>query len=504
MTTSLAAARRRGGAVATALAVGAGLLATVASAPPAGAALPGNCRVDRELGPVICEFGFTGAEQAFTVPHGVTSVGVVATGADGGQHAQGSSTAVAVGAVASGVILTVPGQTLYIEVGGAGGDAGASGNTGSPGGWNGGGAGGDGVPSVGGGGAGGGGGTDVRTVPRDQPGTLASRLLVAGGGGGGTAYTAGSGGSAGLPGGSADGVAVGGSPGTATAPGAGGVVVVDPLYAAGGDGSEGVGGAGGLGYAAPNGNVYAAGGGGGGGRHGGGGGSSYAGGGGGSSLAAGGTVEPKAGRGPAHLTLSYQSRGPVAFLQTATPTSFSVPVGTPYRRFTVYAYDPDNVPYADVTDRVRVRRPDGTLCPSAGCVFHRPGWRDLNFVYRGVELAFRLVVVTDPALSIRAGDHQRGAAGRLFRHRLAVVATNELAEPTPGVEISFEVVRGSARFRGARRVPVSETGDDGRALAPALRAGRRPGPVTVVARADGLPRARFHLRVTAPQRGSAG
>jgi hypothetical protein len=68
-------------------------------------------------------FGFTGAEQAYTVPAGVRSIHVVAIGAAGGKGT--SSIVSGGGAGGSGVRveadLTVePGQVLFVEVGGVG------------------------------------------------------------------------------------------------------------------------------------------------------------------------------------------------------------------------------------------------------------------------------------------------------------------------------------------------------------------------------------------------
>jgi hypothetical protein len=113
-------------------------------------------------------FGYTGTEQEFTVPPGVTSVHVVALGSQGGSTAR--SAAGGLGAVVSGNLSVAPGQVLYVEVGG--------------------------VPFNGGGsstseGGAGGGASDVRTMSigaEPSPGgeaSLLSRLLVAAGGGGG-------------------------------------------------------------------------------------------------------------------------------------------------------------------------------------------------------------------------------------------------------------------------------------------------------------------------------
>jgi hypothetical protein len=144
-----------------------------------------------------------------------------------------------------------PGQTLYVEVGGDGGFEG---------GFNGGGT------SVFG--DGGGGASDIRTDPSTDPGSLASRLLVAGGGGGGGFWSGvgdcvsqgGTGGSAGVDGGdggSCGGLtpATGGSAGVSAAGGSGGIPLGLP-------GSLGTGGAGGFSAGSGGGGLYGGGGGG--------------------------------------------------------------------------------------------------------------------------------------------------------------------------------------------------------------------------------------------------
>jgi hypothetical protein len=129
-------------------------------------------------------FTYTGQEQTYTVPAGVTEVTVTAVGAPGG-----SGQGVGDGGDGASVTATVPlpanTTTLYIEVGGAGPTNNLS-TVPVPGGFNGGG-------SSGYGGTGGG-ASDVRTVSCGSPcdttssDSLASRLVVAGGGGGGGSY----------------------------------------------------------------------------------------------------------------------------------------------------------------------------------------------------------------------------------------------------------------------------------------------------------------------------
>jgi len=212
-------------------------------------------------------FAAVGAEQTYVVPAGVHSIRVVVTGAPG---ASGGSPGGA-GRIVTADLPVTPGQTLYVEVGGAG--------SGITGGFNGGGAGGLGgaftPDNIG---YGGGGASDIRTCPAAGPcpsGTsLDSRLVVAGGGGGSGVS---SGGAADADGGASmyfpD---AGGKAGTLVAGGAGGAPGND-----GAAGSPGVFGAGGA-AAAGVGPGTPGGGGGGGGYYGGGGaGSGGAGGGGG-------------------------------------------------------------------------------------------------------------------------------------------------------------------------------------------------------------------------------
>jgi hypothetical protein len=255
-------------------------------------------------------FSPTGSEHTFVVPDGVSSVHVVATGAPGAVGYKGGSAGR--GAQVSGDLTVDPGQTLYVNVGGAptGLAPGADCYPLSPciGGFNGGG-------GAGRYGGGGGGASDVREISSAEAGSLASRLIVAGGGGG-SAYgedidcpgvRGGSGGDAGSDGG--DGPmcrtvpgGTGGKAGGANAGGAGG-------SPGGGNGSLGLGGNGG----------GQDGGGGGGGLFGGGGGANFntgfvasdlvsapgGGGGGGSSLDPDGGPTPTIASGGPSVTISY-------------------------------------------------------------------------------------------------------------------------------------------------------------------------------------------------------
>ena len=175
----------------------AGILAASGAAAPAAA-----------LGQV---FSYTGAEQTYVVPAGVTQVHVVVDGASGGFVA---SVGGGLGAEVSADLPIPAGQTvLYVEVGGTGD------------GFNGGGA-----PN-------GGDASDVRLLPRAQSDSLNSRVIVAGGGGGVASFA---GGDAGADG---SGGSAGGKAGTSTAGGAGGV----PCSGCGGSGGAGSLGQGGAG-----------------------------------------------------------------------------------------------------------------------------------------------------------------------------------------------------------------------------------------------------------------
>ncbi len=196
-------------------------------------------------------FAYTGSEQSYTVPVGVYSIGLDASGGQGGANGGGGGAPGGLGGRVQTTLAVTPGEVLKIYVGGAGGTApGGSGGAG----YNGGGSG----AAFNGGG---GGGTDIRRGGNAST----DRIVVAGGGGGRTGAGGNGGGGGGLT----------GAPGTGTYPGGGG------SQSAGGSGGSGVGP--GSFYQGGSGNYS----GGGGGYYGGGGGShasSSGGGGGGSSF----------------------------------------------------------------------------------------------------------------------------------------------------------------------------------------------------------------------------
>ena len=113
-------------------------------------------------------FNFTGAQQTWTVPAGVTSVNVNVQGAQGGNTSWGTA---GLGGRVQATVPVTPGQTIIINVGGQG--------TTSTAGWNGGG-----QPYGCGCVGGGGGASDIRIGGN----ALANRAIVAGGGGGAGYY----------------------------------------------------------------------------------------------------------------------------------------------------------------------------------------------------------------------------------------------------------------------------------------------------------------------------
>jgi hypothetical protein len=259
------------------------VLAVMVGAGQARAALPPNCI--QSASSVSCTYSSTGTEQKFSVPVGVGSVEIQAVGAPGGQgFASPSGARGGAGAVATASLPVAGGETLYIEVGGAGGSYTARAAPG----FNGGGQGGGRLSG------GGGGESDVRFAPLSTGLNPDPRLIIAAGGGGGgmpsvepAGFSGGNGGAAGSAGtagaGPLDGTLTGGGGGQpgSTGGGAGGKAGVAGARCnvegctngiAGGSGILGQGGAG----AAGNPLAGGSGGGGGGGRYGGGGGGSGA------------------------------------------------------------------------------------------------------------------------------------------------------------------------------------------------------------------------------------
>jgi hypothetical protein len=212
-------------------------------------------------------FSYTGTEQTWVVPSGVTSIDVDVRGAEGG--AGDITTPGGKGGRVETTLTVTPGETLYVYVGGQGGDL-VPPNTAGFGGFNGGGPGG--IDDVDGNGParGGGGASEIRRGGN----TPENRVAVGGGGGGAECCQDGNGGDGGGTTGAAGGTSGGSSPGgggTQTTGGSGGNNGAPGIFWQGGTGGNGnrAGGGGGGGW-------YGGGGGGGAGLgSGGGGGSSY-------------------------------------------------------------------------------------------------------------------------------------------------------------------------------------------------------------------------------------
>ncbi|KQW53080.1 hypothetical protein ASC77_01915 [Nocardioides sp. Root1257] len=278
---------------------------------------------------------YTGTQQTFTVPEGVSAVQVKAVGAAGGD-AGGSPGGR--GAEVTGTLAVTTGQTLYLWVGGQGGSSGLSGARG----WNGGGRGGQSDTA----GGGGGGASDVRTCPAAVQGcdSISSRVLVAAGGGGAGAGGTIPGGDAGQAGSSPSGprgTAGGGGAGTASAGGAGGVAAPSDSSEYAGYGEAGTLTTGGDSIRIGGYISYAGGGGGGGGVYGGGGGALLrfygGGGGGGSSLVPAGGAATVSDRGTAaSITVSYDL-GPVTEMRVRAADGVLVATGADTRVLTATA-----------------------------------------------------------------------------------------------------------------------------------------------------------------------
>ena len=136
--------------------------------------------------PPALAYSYTGVEQTYTVPAGVTAVTITAVGAPGGSGPRNTNTTPTPGAYPGGdgasvtaTVAVTPGETLYVEVGGPGGSTDCSLDPVVSPAFNGGG--GNGC------GGGGGGASDVRTcsISTCSLSSADTRLVVAGGGGGG-------------------------------------------------------------------------------------------------------------------------------------------------------------------------------------------------------------------------------------------------------------------------------------------------------------------------------
>ena len=193
-------------------------------------------------------FSYTGAQQSFTVPFGISQVTIAAAGAQGGSSGAtgglGGSVTAAIPVIQNEPLAVFVGQMPNVNSGGFGGGGNAL---------------------TGGGGGGGGGASDVR-----EGGTaLSNRVIVAGGGGGGSAAgplqggAGGLGATAGQDGLTAPAIGAaqgggGGGGGAVSAGGNGGIGGADPLGSPGTNGLAGT-----LGVGGDAGGSFAGGGGGG-------------------------------------------------------------------------------------------------------------------------------------------------------------------------------------------------------------------------------------------------
>ena len=274
------------------------------------------CMLTVLMGPASAQaetlFFGSGPEQTFVVPAGVTHVKVTAIGEKGRNICLFGSCFTGFAEKVSATLAVTPGEKLYTDFAGAGGASGAAGRGGNA--------------------------ADLRTVPATEAGSLASRLIVAGGGGGegeseegnfpGQGGNAGAAeGAAGNPDNSSGGTAFGGGGGTQSKGGAAGTPAGGT---AGEEGKLGQGGQGGAG--SPAGDAGGAGGGYYGGGGGGAGNFAGAGGGGGSSFVAAGaeeqsfvldTIEE-----PTGITITYAGgTETIPFASSGSEQSFVVPVG---------------------------------------------------------------------------------------------------------------------------------------------------------------------------------
>ena len=170
-------------------------IVTTGSVTAAVAIAPANpapvCTVIEAQPMVRCTvtYNYTGTEQVFTPPTGITRLQFELVGGRGGDAAALSTVGGQADKVRTADVSHAV-QQFFVNVGGAG--------SSTEGGYNGGGA-----PGYIGGGAsnrqgGGGGASDIRTVAGTEPGSLGSQIIVAGGGGGASAFL--NGGNAGMPG----------------------------------------------------------------------------------------------------------------------------------------------------------------------------------------------------------------------------------------------------------------------------------------------------------------
>jgi hypothetical protein len=137
--------------------------------------------------------------------------------------------------------------------------------------------------------------------------------------------------------------------------------------------------------------------------------------------------------------------------------------------------------------------PRAPLTPGTyGVSVHQPGRPEIAWQFRNTEPV---------KLGAFSGSHQTAYFGKGFSMPLEVLLTDtngHMGGPLDRARVSFTVTSGHAYFPGKLTSIMTTTDADGVALAPVLRAGYVPGPVTVTATSPGIgARATFHLRVHA-------
>lgn len=428
--------------------------ATSDTAKPAAASLPSDCSQASVGANVVCAFGYTGAEQTLTVPAGVTSVTLTATGASGGTNSDGTA---GLGGVATVSAAVSSGETLYVEVGGQGASNTTFSQSGQPGGFNGGGTGGTGSPaedylSAGYGGAGGGGASDVRTLPASDGLTPSdSRLVVGAGGGAGCDLSAG--GNAGSAGGSTYNGTHGGGAGTLTGGGAGGNGDGD---GSGANGILGAGGAGGTVVAAvapgENGGC-----GGGGGYYGGGGGSVEASGGGGSSYAPGGTTGIATSAGNGSVTISYVPPGPAVGL-VLSPATATIPLGDS-QAYAAATIDAGGATLAEVTSATSFSVSGGGSCAGAVCTPTGAGSYQVTGTDGSLTGSADLTESQgSPGVSLSASPSSGATTATAVSLTAMVVGVAGVPAPTGSVTFSESGVDGATVSCGGGSATVPLTG----------------------------------------------
>ena len=122
----------------------------------------------------------------------------------------------------------------------------------------------------------------------------------------------------------------------------------------------------------------------------------------------------------------------------------------------------------------------------------QPGHADITWQFRNTEPV---------KLGAFSGSHQSVTVGSRFSIPLEALFTDtngNMGGPLDRARVIFTVTSGNAHFPGNSPSVMTTTDADGVAMAPTLRAGNAPGPVTVTATSPGeASYATFQLTVTA-------